>query len=78
MYKRRTPGSKRDPVKQWALPDRVFFAADRNDAADAEGVPLSVSPFKEPTSFDLAEKEPRMFTAREHREEMLTEAMSGE
>jgi hypothetical protein len=27
MYKRRTPGSKRDPVKQWALPDRVFFAA---------------------------------------------------
>ena len=27
MYQRRTPGSKRDPVKQWALPDRVFFAA---------------------------------------------------
>jgi len=27
MYKRRTPGSKRDPVKQWALPDKVFFAA---------------------------------------------------
>ena len=27
MYKRRTPGAKRDPVKQWALPDRVFFAA---------------------------------------------------
>ena len=27
MYKRRTPGSKRDPVKQWQLPDRVFFAA---------------------------------------------------
>ena len=27
MYKRRTPGSKRDPVRQWALPDRVFFAA---------------------------------------------------
>jgi hypothetical protein len=27
MYRRRTPGSKRDPVKQWALPDRVFFAA---------------------------------------------------
>jgi hypothetical protein len=27
MYKRRTPGSKRDPVKQWALPERVFFAA---------------------------------------------------
>jgi hypothetical protein len=27
MYKRRTPGSKRDPAKQWALPDRVFFAA---------------------------------------------------
>lgn len=27
MYKRRTPGSKRDPVKQWGSPDRVFFAA---------------------------------------------------
>lgn len=27
MYKRRTPGAKRDPAKQWALPDRVFFAA---------------------------------------------------
>jgi hypothetical protein len=27
MYKRRTPGSKHDPVRQWALPDRVFFAA---------------------------------------------------
>jgi hypothetical protein len=27
MYRRRTPGSKRDPVKQWALPDRVLFAA---------------------------------------------------
>jgi hypothetical protein len=27
MYKRRTSGSKRDPVKQWALPDRVLFAA---------------------------------------------------
>ncbi len=27
MYRRRTPGSKRDPIKQWALPDRVFFAA---------------------------------------------------
>jgi hypothetical protein len=26
MYKRRTQGAKRDPVKQWALPDRVFFA----------------------------------------------------
>jgi hypothetical protein len=27
MYKRRTMGAKRDPVKQWSLPDRVFFAA---------------------------------------------------
>ena len=27
MYKRRTLGAKRDPVKQWNLPDRVFFAA---------------------------------------------------
>ena len=27
MYKRRTPGAKHDPVTQWKLPDRVFFAA---------------------------------------------------
>jgi hypothetical protein len=27
VYKRRTPGSKRDPFKQWKLPDKVFFAA---------------------------------------------------
>lgn len=27
MYKRRTPGAKRDPIKQWVLPDKVFFAA---------------------------------------------------
>ena len=27
VYKQRTPGAKRDPIKQWALPDRVFFAA---------------------------------------------------
>ena len=27
MYKRRTRGTKRDPARQWALPDRVFFAA---------------------------------------------------
>lgn len=27
MYKRRTPDAKRDPIRQWALPDRVFFAA---------------------------------------------------
>ena len=27
MYKRRTPGAKRDPIRQWALPDKVFFAA---------------------------------------------------
>jgi hypothetical protein len=26
VYMRRTKGAKRDPVKQWALPDRVFFA----------------------------------------------------
>ena len=26
MYMRRTKGAKRDPVKQWALPERVFFA----------------------------------------------------
>jgi hypothetical protein len=27
MYKRRTSGARRDPAKQWALPDRMFFAA---------------------------------------------------
>jgi hypothetical protein len=27
MYKRRTSGAKRDPIKQWSLPDRIFFAA---------------------------------------------------
>ena len=26
MYRLRTRGAKRDPEKQWALPDRVFFA----------------------------------------------------
>jgi hypothetical protein len=45
---------------------------------DAEGVPLSISPFEEPTSFNLAQKEPRVSTPREQREEMLTDAMSSE
>jgi hypothetical protein len=27
MYRRRTPGAKRDPAKQWAPADRGFFAA---------------------------------------------------
>ena len=45
---------------------------------DAEGVPLSVSPFEEPTSFNVAESDLRIMTPREHREEMLTEAMSSE
>ena len=26
MYRRRTPGAKRDAQKRWALPERVFFA----------------------------------------------------
>jgi hypothetical protein len=26
MYVRRTKGAKRDPIKQWGLPERVFFA----------------------------------------------------
>jgi hypothetical protein len=26
MYMRRTKGAKRDPVRQWELPERVFFA----------------------------------------------------
>jgi hypothetical protein len=45
---------------------------------DAEGVPLSISPFEEPASFNLAQKEPRLSTPREQREEMLTDAMSSE
>lgn len=45
---------------------------------DTEGVPLSVSPFEEPSSFVLSESEPRMSSRREQHEEMLTEAMSSE
>ena len=26
MYKLRTKGAKRDPIKRWALPERAFFA----------------------------------------------------
>ena len=26
MYQLRTKGGKRDPIRQWALPDRVLFA----------------------------------------------------
>ena len=26
MYQRRTPNAKKDPVRRWQLPDRVFFA----------------------------------------------------
>ena len=26
MYRPRTKGAKRDPVQQWQLPDRIFFA----------------------------------------------------
>ncbi len=44
----------------------------------AEGVPLSVSPFEQPDSFNDADKEPRLSTPREQREEMLTEAMSSD
>ena len=45
---------------------------------DSEGVPLSVSPFDEPKSFDDPPKGLRLVTRREEREEMLTEAMSTE
>jgi hypothetical protein len=45
---------------------------------DTEGVPLSVSPFEEPSTFILSESEPRMSSRREQHEEMLTEAMSSE
>jgi hypothetical protein len=44
---------------------------------DVEGVPLSVSPFEEPSTFNFP-KEPRIVSPREQREEMLTEAMSSE
>ena len=45
---------------------------------DAEGVPLSVSPFEEPSTFKLLVEEPRIVTPREQREEMLSEAMSSD
>lgn len=45
---------------------------------DAEGVPLSVSPFEEPNVFVMEDAEPRILTSREQREEMLTEAMASE
>src|SRR5687767_1643117 len=45
---------------------------------EAEGVPLSVSPFEEPTGFDSAPHELRLVTARDQREERLTEAMSSD
>ena len=45
---------------------------------DTEGVPLSVSPFEEPTTFNFSESEPRLVSAREQHEEMLIEAMSSE
>ena len=44
---------------------------------DAEGVPLSVSPFEEPRTYEFPQ-EPRQVTPREQREELLTEAMSSE
>jgi hypothetical protein len=45
---------------------------------DTEGVPLSVSPFEEPTTFQLPESDLRIVSPREQREEMLSEVMSGE
>jgi len=45
---------------------------------DTEGVPLSVSPFEEPTTFQLHESDLRIVSPREQREEMLSEVMSGE
>ena len=45
---------------------------------EAEGVPLSVSPFDEPRSFLAPEKELRIVNPREQREDMLTEAMSSD
>ena len=45
---------------------------------EAEGVPLSVSPFEEPAGFDTERNELRLVTARDQREELLTEAMSSD
>ena len=42
---------------------------------EVEGVPLSVSPFEEPSTFV---KEPTLVTPRGQREAMLTEAMSSD
>ena len=48
------------------------------DRMDAEGVPLSVSPFDEPKRFKAEEPEPRIVTQRERQDAMLGEAMSSE
>lgn len=45
---------------------------------EAEGVPLSVSPFDEPRSFSDPNGGPRLVSAREEHEERLTEVMSSE
>ena len=45
---------------------------------DAEGVPLSVSPFDEPKRFSAPDVEPRVSTPQEQRDALLTEAMSSE
>jgi len=48
------------------------------DRMDAEGVPLSVSPFDEPKQFKAEAPEPRIVTPRERQDAMLGEAMSSE
>lgn len=45
---------------------------------EAEGVPLSVSPFEEPKRFNEPNGTPRLKTPREEREDRLTEVMSSE
>ena len=48
------------------------------DRMDAEGVPLSVSPFDEPTRFTASDPEPRMSSARERQDALLGELMASE
>ena len=45
---------------------------------DAEGVPLSISPFDEPKRFSAPDPQPRMSSLRERQDNMLGEAMASD
>jgi hypothetical protein len=48
------------------------------DRMDAEGVPLSISPFDEPKRFTEPDTAPRMSTPRERQDAMLGEVMASD